>query len=40
MLGADGVGVADDDQGRRRDAPDVFGRPGKGRLVELLELAR
>ena len=39
VLGADRVGVADDDQGWRGDAPNVVGGPGEGCLVELLELA-
>jgi len=39
MLGAHGIGVSDDDQSRRRNAPDVLAGPGEGRLVKLLELA-
>jgi hypothetical protein len=38
VLGADGVGVPDDDQGGGGDASDVVAGPGEGCLVELLEL--
>ena len=38
VLEADGVGVPDDDHGRRLDPPDVLGGPGEGRHVETLQL--
>src|SRR5215217_9236516 len=38
VLEADGIRIPDDEQGRRRDPPNVLRRPSEGLQVELLQL--